>query len=180
MISMNYTIMRSDRKTIAIQIQPDGTVIVRCPKRMAMTEVRQFVDSKSTWIENHLAKCSSERQEKYTEPELKALREQARVLVTQSVQHYAPLVGVSYKQITIRTQHTRWGSCSSKGNLNFNCLLALVPREVLDYVVVHELCHRKEMNHSDRFWNEVARIIPDYKSRKQWLKDHGASLISRI
>ena len=180
MLWMNYTITRSNRKTIAIQIKPDGTVIVRCPKRMAMAEVRRFVYSKSTWIEKHLAKCSSQHQEKFSEHELKALREQARVLVTQRVQHYAPLVGVSYNQITIRTQHTRWGSCSSKGNLNFNCLLALVPWEVLDYVVVHELCHRKEMNHSDRFWNEVARTIPDYKSRKQWLKDHGASLISRI
>ena len=177
---LTYKVIRSDRKTIAIQIKPDGTVIVRCPKRMAMAEVRQFVESKSAWIEKHLAKCSSQHQEKFAEHELKALREEARVLVTQSVQHYAPLVGVSYNKITIRTQHTRWGSCSSKGNLNFNCLLALVPREVLDYVVVHELCHRKEMNHSDRFWNEVARIIPDYKSRKQWLKDHGASLISRI
>ena len=177
---LSYNVIRTDRMTIVIQIKPDGTVIVRCPKRMAMAEVRRFVESKSAWIEKHLEKCSSQRQEKYTEPELKALREQARVLVTQSVQHYAPLVGVSYKQITIRTQHTRWGSCSSKGNLNFNCLLALVPREVLDYVVVHELCHRKEMNHSDRFWNEVARIIPDYKSRKQWLKDHGAILIARI
>ena len=177
---LTYKVIRSDRKTIAIQIEPDGTVNVRCPKRMEMTEVRRFVDSKSAWIEKHLANCSSQIQEKYTERELKALREQARVLVTQRVQHYAPLVGVSYNQITIRTQHTRWGSCSSKGNLNFNCLLALVPREVLDYVVVHELCHRKEMNHSDRFWNEVARIIPDYKSRQQWLKDHGASLISRI
>ena len=177
---LTYKVIRSDRKTIAIQIKPDGTVIVRCPKRLTMTEVRRFVESKSAWIEKHLEKCSSELQEKFTEQELKALREQARVLVTQRVQHYAPLVGVSYNQITIRTQHTRWGSCSSKGNLNFNCLLALVPREVLDYVVVHELCHRKEMNHSDRFWNEVARTIPDYKSRKQWLKDHGASLISRI
>ena len=177
---LTYKLIRSDRKTIAIQIEPDGTVNVRCPKRMEMTEVRQFVESKSAWIGKHLAKCSSQRQEKYTERELKALREQARDLVTQRVQHYAPLVGVSYNQIAIRTQHTRWGSCSSKGNLNFNCLLALVPREVLDYVVVHELCHRKEMNHSDRFWNEVARIIPDYKSRKQWLKDHGASLIARI
>ena len=177
---LTYRVIRSDQKTIAIQIKPDGTVIVRCPKRMAMAEVRRFVESKSAWIEKHLAKCSSQHQEKFSEHELKALREQARDLVTQSVQHYAPLVGVSYNQIAIRTQHTRWGSCSSKGNLNFNCLLALVPREVLDYVVVHELCHRKEMNHSDRFWNEVARIIPDYKSRKQWLKDHGASLISRI
>ena len=180
MSSMNYTIIRSERKSIAIQIQPDGTVIVRCPKRMAMADVRQFVESKSTWIEKHLVKCSSQQQEKFSEQHLKVMREQARVLVMKSVQHYAPLVGVSYNQIAIRTQRTRWGSCSSKGNLNFNCLLALVPREVLDYVVVHELCHRKEMNHSDRFWSEVAKIIPDYKNRKQWLKDHGASLIARI
>ena len=61
-----------------------------------------------------------------------------------------------------------------------NCLLGLVPSEVLDYVVVHELCHRKELNHSDRFWNEVSRILPDYKTRKQWLKDNGPSLIARI
>ena len=93
---LTYKVIRSDRKTIAIQIQPGGTVIVRCPKRMAMAEVRQFVESKSAWIEKHLEKCSSELQEKFTEQELKALREQARVLVTQRVQHYAPLVGVSY------------------------------------------------------------------------------------
>ena len=107
---LTYRVIRSDRKTIAIQIQPDGTVVVRCPKRMEMTEVRKFVESKSAWIEKHLAKCSSELQEKFSEQELKALREEARALVTQRVQHYAPLVGVSYNQIAIRTQHTRWGS----------------------------------------------------------------------
>ena len=178
--TVNYTIIRTDRKTLAIQIQPDGTVVVRCPKRMAVAEVRRFVESKSQWIDKHLAKYPAQSQGKFTEQELKALREQARIVVTQSVRYYAPLVGVSYNQIAIRTQRTRWGSCSSKGNLNFNCLLALVPREVLDYVVVHELCHRKEMNHSDRFWSEVAKIIPDYKNRRQWLKEHGASLIARI
>lgn len=177
---MNYTIIKSDRKTIAIQIQPDGTVIVRCPKRVAMDEVTRFVDSKSEWIDKHLAKRNSQRQRKLTEQEIKVLRNHARTLITQSIQHYAPLVGVTYNQIAIRTQHTRWGSCSSKGNLNFNCLLALAPREVLDYIVVHELCHRKEMNHSERFWNEVARIMPDYKVRLQWLKEHGPGLISRI
>ena len=101
-------------------------------------------------------------------------------MVTERVQFYAPLIGVTYNQIAIRAQHTRWGSCSSKGNLNFNCLLALVPPEVLDYVVVHELCHRKELNHSDRFWNEVGKILPDYKDRKKWLKDNGSNLIARI
>ena len=89
-------------------------------------------------------------------------------------------MGVSYGRITIRSQHTRWGSCSAKGNLNFNCLLMLTPPEILDYVVVHELCHRKEMNHSARFWAEVARVIPGYEASKNWLKDNGSALIARM
>ena len=176
----NYTVIKSDRKTIAIQIQPDGNVVVRAPKRMRMDDIRRFVESKSEWIEKHLSNHSAQNLQKFTEQERNILREKARKLVVERVAYYAPLVGVTYNQITIRAQHTRWGSCSGKGNLNFNCLLALVPIEVLDYVVVHELCHRKEMNHSDRFWNEVARILPDYKVRKQWLKENGANLIARI
>ena len=179
-LTIQYSIIRSDRKTIAIQIQPDGKVLVRAPKRMRMEEIKRFVESKAEWIEKHLSNRTEQNQQKLTDRELKALREKARALVTDSVQYYAPLIGVTYNQIAIRAQHTRWGSCSSKGNLNFNCLLALVPMEVLDYVVVHELCHRKELNHSDRFWNEVANILPDYKCRKKWLKDNGSNLIARI
>lgn len=117
---------------------------------------------------------------KYTPEEIEQLREQARKLVTERVRYYAPIIGVTYGQIAIRTQRTRWGSCGSKGNLNFNCLLALVPPEVLDYVVVHELCHRKELNHSECFWREVERFLPDYTVRKRWLKENGAKLISKL
>ena len=179
-MTVSYQIIRSDRKMIAIQILPDGKVLVRAPKRMRMDDIRRFVDSKAEWIEKHLSNRTSQKQQKFTEEEMKALREKARILLTERVQHFAPLIGVTYNQISIRAQHTRWGSCSSKGNLNFNCLLALVPMEVLDYVVVHELCHRKELNHSDRFWNEIAKILPDYKVRKKWLKDNGFNLIARI
>ena len=179
-MTVSYQIIRSDRKMIAIQILPDGKVLVRAPKRMRMDDIRRFVDSKAEWIEKHLSNRTSQMQQKFTEEEMKALREKARILLTERVQHFAPLIGVTYNQISIRAQHTRWGSCSSKGNLNFNCLLALVPMEVLDYVVVHELCHRKELNHSDRFWNEIAKILPDYKVRKKWLKDNGFNLIARI
>ena len=179
-LTVQYSIIRSDRKTIAIQIQPDGNVVVRAPKRMRMEEIKRFVESKAEWIEKHLFNRTTFNQEKLTDQEMKMLREKARAVVTEKVQYYAPLIGVTYNQIAIRAQHTRWGSCSSKGNLNFNCLLALVPMEVLDYVVVHELCHRKELNHSDRFWNEVAKILPDYKCRKKWLKENGSNLIARI
>ena len=87
---------------------------------------------------------------------------------------------MTYGRITIRNQRSRWGSCSSQGNLNFNCLLMLSPPEVIDYVVAHELCHRKEMNHSPKFWAEVERVMPDYKQRQKWLKDNGTAIMTRI
>lgn len=179
-MTFSYQIIRSDRKTMAIQIMPDGSVVVRCPKRIRVDEVRKFVNSKSTWIEKHLTSRVPRNEEKLTDSELKELRERTRILVTERVRYFAPLVGVTYNQIAIRVQRTRWGSCSSKGNLNFNCLLALVPPDVLDYIVVHELCHRKELNHSERFWTEVGKVLPDYKIRKKWLKDNGANLIARL
>ena len=93
------------------------------------------------------------------------------------VAKYASIVGVTIGRITIRSQRRHWDSCSAKGNLNFNCLLMLAPSEVLDYVVVHELCHRKYMNHSKQFWAEVAKVMPDYKKCERWLKEEGSLLI---
>ena len=101
-------------------------------------------------------------------------------MIPDRVRHYADLIGVSYGRITIRNQKSKWGSCSAKGNLNFNCLLMLCPSEVLDYVVIHELCHRKEMNHSPKFWAEVEKYVPDHKTQRKWLKDEGSKLIARI
>lgn len=178
--TITYKTIKIDRKTIAIQIMPEGNVVVRCPRRMRSDDIKRFVESKSGWIEKHLAACNPIEPSKLSEKEISKLREEARHLVTQRVKYYAPIIGVPYGQIAIRTQRTRWGSCSSKGNLNFNCLLALVPPDVLDYIVVHELCHRKELNHSERFWTEVGKVLPDYKIRKKWLKDNGANLIARL
>jgi len=96
------------------------------------------------------------------------------------VKFYASQIGVTYGHITIRNQRTRWGSYSAKGNLNFNCLLMLTPTEVIDSVVVHELCHRKEMNHSDCFYAEVLRVFPDYWKWHGRLKEHGEAIMRRI
>ena len=176
-MTLSYQIIRSARKTIVIQIMPDGSIVVRCPKRMRSDAIKRFVESKSDWIEKHLTNRVPRNEEKLTDSELKELRERTRILVTERARHFAPLVGVTYNQIAIRSQRTRWGSCSSKGNLSFNCLLMLAPEAVRDYVVVHELCHRKQMNHSDIFWTEVNRVLPEYKVSKQWLKDHGKNII---
>ncbi len=91
-------------------------------------------------------------------------------LIPARVKEYAEIIGVSYGRITIRNQKTRWGSCSSKGNLNFNCQLMRLPEELRDYVIIHELCHRKEMNHSAKFWSEVEKYCPDYKALRKKLK----------
>ena len=180
MKKVTYQITRSQRKTIALQITPEGEVLVRAPKRMPQAAIHSFVESKASWIEKHLAKQSAiPRLPALTEEKRKTLAEEAKTVIARRAAHFAPLVGVDYGRITIRSQRTRWGSCSGKGNLNFNCLLMLSPPEVLDYVVVHELCHRKEMNHSPRFWAEVEQVMPDYRIHKQWLKDHGAELLRR-
>ena len=102
--------------------------------------------------------------------------ETARSIFTQKAAYYARLIGVTYGRISIREQKTRWGSCSSKGNLNFNWRLIFAPEEVVDYIVVHELAHRKEMNHSRAFYNVVASVLPDYKVQEKWLKENGEKL----
>ena len=176
-----YQIIRSNRKTIAIQINAGGEVLVRCPRQMGTDAIRAFVEEKAGWIRKHLEKqAAAPKQPRITEAELQRLAQDAAHTVPERVAHFAPLVAVQYGRITIRCQRSRWGSCSSQGNLNFNCLLMLAPPEILDYVVVHELCHRKEMNHSQRFWAEVERILPDYRERRNWLKEHGNALIRRF
>ena len=175
----DYQIVRSQRKTIAIQITPAGQVLVRCPSRMRRAEIDAFVESKRDWIEKHLANIGP-APATLTGEELQNLAREAARILPQRAAYFAPLVGVTYGRITIRSQHTRWGSCSAKGNLNFNCLLMLAPTEIQDYVVVHELCHRKQLNHSEKFWAEVARILPDWRERRHWLKENGGGLIARL
>ena len=164
MAQIQVNVIRSKRKTIAIELHPEG-ILVRAPWRMSDKEIRKFLAEKQNWIEKHWKKLQEQRnrtehQKPYTEAEIRALADLALQVIPEKVKQYAPLVGVDYGRITIRNQRTRWGSCSSKGNLNFNCLLMLLPDEVVDSIVVHELCHRKHMNHSAAFYAEVERVFP--------------------
>ncbi len=100
----------------------------------------------------------------------------ARELLAERIRIYSPLIGLSPKKLAVKEQKTRWGSCSSKGNINLNWKLVMSPLPVADYVVIHELCHLKEMNHSKKFWGIVEAIMPDYKVYRKWLKENGYTL----
>ena len=166
---------------MGIRVTGDGEVIVRAPARMPEAEIRRILESKRNWIERTLEKIRSREQApKLSGEEIKALENRARAEIPPRAAEWARRIGVTYGRITIRCQKTRWGSCSSRGNLNFNCLLMLCPEAVLDYVIVHELCHRKELNHSTRFRAEVERILPDYREQVKWLKKEGQELIARV
>ncbi len=184
---MDVMVIRSNRKTVAIQVNADLSVTLRVPHRISKRDIDLILKEKEPWIRKHQEEITRRKEEnevncgpKLTYEEIQKLADKALQYIPERVAYFAPIVGVKYGRITIRNQKTRWGSCSSKGNLNFNCLLMLAPEEVIDYVVVHELCHRKEMNHSAAFWNEVEKVLPDYKRSVKWLKMEGGTLMKRI
>ncbi len=180
---MEYTLIRSDRRTLGMQVK--GTeLIVRAPLKTPQSRIDAFVRENTAWVDRQLKKAE-ERQAKadslgpLTEEERIGLTKIAKDYIPKRAEFYARIIGVTYARITIRCQKTKWGSCSSAGSLNFNCLLMLCPREVIDSVVVHELCHLKEMNHSRRFYREVLAAFPEYKKWNAWLKKNGGVLLER-
>ena len=181
---LKITIIRSNRKTLSIELR-HNEIIARAPFRMKEKEIYKFIESKKNWIDKHLTKINERQRvldelEPYTKEEIKQFTAKAKFEIPQKVEFYAKQIGVKYNKITIRCQRTRWGSCSSKGNLNFNCLLVLLPDEIIDSIVVHELCHIKQMNHSARFYAEIDKVFPNYKQCHLWLKQNGGMYLNRI
>lgn len=181
----NVEVRRSKRKSAAIKITADMQIVVFVPLYVSDNEIEKMVISKSKWIDEHMLKVQStiderSKLEKITFEQIKELADQAVEYIPKRVKYYAEKENFVYNKITIKDLVSRWGSCSTKGNLNFNCLLMLTPDYVIDYVVVHELCHLREMNHSEKFWAEVEKIMPDYQRAELWLKQNGGNLISRM
>lgn len=180
-----YTLVRSRRKTLGLQAK-DGKLIVRAPLMMPEFAIKAALLKNSAKIKKMLEKSAAaaaavpkSSADALTEEELKELKKKAKAYIPGRVAHYASLLGVSYGTIAIRAQHTRWGSCSSKGNLNFNCLLMLTDESIIDSVVAHEVCHLKHMNHSKAFYADVIRIFPDYRRCEKWLKANGSAIMAR-
>lgn len=172
-------LIRSQRRTLAIQVAADGSVTARAPYGLPEEEILRFLREKHGWIQKKREQIQQRpvRRLVLDEAQKKEYIERARAVIAEKAAFYAKRMGVSYGRITIREQRTRWGSCSAKGNLNFNWKLILMPEEVLTYVVVHELAHRREMNHSKAFYRVVEEAMPDYRRWREWLKEHGTHYI---
>ncbi|MCM1173787.1 MAG: M48 family metallopeptidase [Blautia sp.] len=178
------TVIKSKRRTFGISIDENGEILFRVPLRTAEREIMQMAEEKSHWIITHYleirAKKNSRPVSGLSAVQRTALenryKEAARSYIPQRVAYYHDMTGGVYRRVSIRDQKTRWGSCSSKGTLSFNWRLMLAPPAVLDYVVVHELCHLTHMDHSAAFWQAVEAVCPDYRALRKWLKEHGSEL----
>lgn len=180
------SVVRSARKTIGLQVCENGDAVLRIPNQLSADALQKFLDSEHAWIWKKVKQMQmrmEQRQETGAVPVGELSRDELEKIkkkIESRVNAYKKVMGMTIGWITIRNQKTRWGSCSSKGNLNFNCLLMFAPPEVLDYVVVHELCHRKQMNHSKAFWAEVEKVFPDYKKSIKWLKEEGSQIMYMV
>lgn len=180
-----YKLIRSRRKTIGVSVGISGEVTVRAPVGVPANAIDKFVSDSAGWIEKQREKAASAAAEAVCagmlgRDDIEELKNRMRRELPPRVERYAAMLGVSFGRIGVRCQRSKWGSCAADGNLNFNCLLMLAPESVLDYVVVHELCHRRHMDHSPAFWADVERALPDFKARRAWLKKNGARLMARV
>ena len=169
---MTYEIIRSRRRTVALEVTADGRVLVRAPMAMPEGEIRRFVDGHTAWLEKARDKVAA-RQAAHpplTRQETEALRRRAAAILPDKVAHYAAVMGVTPMSVKITAARTRFGSCSGKNGLCFSLYLMQYPEKAIDYVVVHELAHIRHHDHSAAFYAEVAKVMPDYKERRKLLK----------
>lgn len=166
-----YRLIRSKRRTLALQIK-DGELTVRAPEGLEKSRIDDFVRRKEPWIRTHIA-IQEERSRLHPEPDeaqRQRLRSMAEEILPQRVEHFGKITGLRPKQIRINQAKTRFGSCSSKGNICFSWRLMEYPPEAIDYVVLHELCHLRFMDHSANFYALVEQYMPDWKRRREMLK----------
>lgn len=185
--TIDYTIVRSKRRSIGFEVRPGGKITVRIPMRASVNTVKEIIEDKKGWLYEMYLKqkdkidTDSLREAERNDPRTayleKKYRQAAKRYIYERVEYYIDMIGGHYSSIRIGDQKTRWGSCSNNGTLSFSWRLMLAPPRVLDYVVIHEICHLTYMDHSKNFWDLVSVYDPDYKEHRKWLKENGDSLI---
>jgi predicted metal-dependent hydrolase len=163
-------------KQLKLSIGLDGRVKLTLPYYLPYFAGKIFIKEKESWIIENFKKSKERLSTKLSAAAEKELRKKAKPLIINLVNHYSTLYNTKYHKIFIKNQQSLWGSCSRNKNLNYNWRISLAPETVMRYVIVHEICHLIEMNHSPRFWKLVALTIPEYKMHRQWLKTHGHTL----
>ena len=179
--TLDCRIIPSNRRSISIQVTSSKEILIRVPEWISAKQLDALLLEKKAWILKTWQSVPdpptySIREQNQLAALEKRYKKAAREYIPTRVAFFQKFTGGSYEKITIRDQKTRWGSCSSNGTLSFNYRLMLAPPRILDYVVVHELCHLKHMDHSPAFWQAVEAVLPDYRERKLWLKEHGNEL----
>lgn len=174
--ALDYTLKLSKRaRRLRLAVYCDGRLVVSAPRRLPFYQIEKFIHEKSSWILKKLADFASAPPTIFSRDvvaEYHQYKEAARTLVEARLAYFNRFYNFEINRISIKKQKTRWGSCSRKGNLNFNYKIALLPNELSDYIIVHELCHLGQFNHSAKFWRLVAEIIPDYAFRRRILNSH--------
>ncbi len=178
--NIKYTVRKSNRaKRMRIAVYCDTRVVVTVPRVFEEGKIAKFIDEKAWWIIKKIKYFSrfkyvipnKNNRMNYLEHRLEALK-----IAREKVAHYNRFYNFNVNKISIKNQSTRWGSCSMSGNLNFNYKIVLLPERLANYIIIHELCHLKEFNHSARFWSLVAKLAPDYSAIKKELRIIGLSL----
>lgn len=172
---IDYLVRKSQRaKRLRLAIYCDGSFVVTVPRGLDMDRVENYILQKTEWVLEKLKimkkRGTNEIFSKHSKKEYLELRDKALVIAQKKVDKFNEFYGFKFNKIAIKNQKTRWGSCSKKGNLNYNYKIALLPDKLADYLIVHELCHLKEFNHSRKFWNLVEEGLPDYRERIEKIK----------
>jgi predicted metal-dependent hydrolase len=172
-VQFDVTIKKSKRKTISIRVTKGLGVIVGAPLRMQDKDIALFVERHRPWIEKHLLiqKAKNENSQNFTGERIKQLKIRALEIVSARVSHYSEIMGVSPAGVKITSAGARWGSCSARNSLCFPYKIALLPEELVDYIVVHELAHIRVKNHGKGFYREVESFMPDYRARIKKIKE---------
>jgi len=172
---VQYTLKRNSRaRKLTLTIKTGGEVAITIPRFAGEKNVERFMKEKADWILTKIEYMKTREKgsllKKHSKEEYRKFKKSAEELIRNRVEEINKMYSFEYDRITIKNQSTRWGSCSNKNNLNFNYKIALLPRKYTDYIIAHELCHLKEMNHSKNFWNLVAQAVPDYREIRKEIK----------
>lgn len=153
-----------------LAVFPDSRVVVTAPTFFGAEVIERFITKHTAWIEKHVGRAQGRRVIRIRRGDIESLKERALILAHARCAHFAKLYGFAFRKITVRAQKSRWGSCSRAGNLSFNYKIAALAPHIADYVIVHELCHLAQMNHSKKFWELVARTMPEHKTIRKELR----------